>query len=318
MTKIIDHINKAKGQTLFSFEILPPLKGETKDNLFGAIEDLMEFKPPFIDVTYHREEFVSKTLADGTVEKIARYKRPGTVALCAAIMHRFNVDTVPHILCGGFDKEDTENALVELDFLGIDNVLALRGDPVKAEGTFRPEKNGNKYASDLVKQISDLNEGIYLHEELAMKKTNFCIGVAAYPEIHMEAVSSDKDLEFLKLKVELGAEYIVTQMFFDNAHYFDFVARCRKAGINIPIIPGLKPLVTKKHLEILPKMFHLTMPQDLVSAVEKATDEKAVAQIGLEWCVNQSKELKKAGVPVLHYYTMSKSTATKKIASQVF
>lgn len=318
MTKIVDHIRKASGNTLFSFEILPPVKGQNIDSLFGAIADLMQFNPPFIDVTYHREEYITKTAADGSMEKITRYKRPGTVALCAAIMHKFKVDTVPHILCGGFNKEDTENALVELDFLGIDNVLALRGDPVKAEGSFRPEHNGNRYASELVSQIQDLNQGIYLHEELTMKKTNFCIGVAAYPEIHMEALSSDKDLAFLKHKVDLGAEYIVTQMFFDNAKYFEFVDRCRKVGINVPIIPGLKPLVTKKHLEVLPKIFHLEMPEGLVQEVEKASDDKAVAQIGIDWCVMQSRELKKAGVPVLHYYTMSKSPAVKEIASKVF
>lgn len=318
MTKIIDHIQKAKGQTLFSFEILPPLKGENIDNLFTAIEDLMQFNPPFIDVTYHREEYINKTNSLGEIERIARYKRPGTVALCAAIMHKFKVDTVPHILCGGFNKEDTENALVELDFLGIDNVLALRGDPVKDEGIFRPEKNGNAYAADLVRQIADLNQGKYLHEELAMKPTNFCIGVAAYPEIHMEAESADTDLKFLKQKVDLGAEYIVTQMFFDNNKYFEFVQKCRKAGINIPIIPGLKPLVTKRQLEILPKVFSLQIPETLQKAVLLAPDDKAASQIGIEWCIQQSKELKKAGVPVLHYYTMSKSSATKKIASELF
>ncbi|MFN8437785.1 MAG: methylenetetrahydrofolate reductase [NAD(P)H] [Cytophagales bacterium] len=317
MAKITEHILNAKGKTLFSFEILPPLKGENIDNLFTAIEDLMDFNPPFIDVTYHREEYITKTTENGDLERIARYKRPGTVALCAAIMHKFKVDTVPHILCGGFDKEDTENALVELDFLGIDNVLALRGDPVKEEGIFRPEKNGNAYASDLVTQIQNLNNGVYLHEELTMKKTNFCIGVAGYPEIHMEAATVEKDLEFLKQKVALGADYIVTQMFFDNTKFFEFVEKCRNAGINVPIIPGLKPLVTKRQLEILPKVFHLQIPEDLKNAVLRA-DDAAVSQIGIEWCVQQSKELKKAGVPVLHYYTMSKSTATKKIASQVF
>lgn len=318
MAKIIDHIRKASGKTLFSFEILPPLKGQNIDNLFSAIEDLMPFDPPFIDVTYHREEFITKPTANGGVEKIVRYKRPGTVALCAAIMHRFKVDTVPHILCGGFTKEDTENALVELDFLGIDNVLALRGDPVKAEGSFRAEPNGNRYASELVCQIRDLNQGQYLHEELAMKKTDFCIGVAAYPEVHMEALSSEKDLEYLKHKVDMGAEYIVTQMFFDNEKYFQFVEKCKKAGINVPIIPGLKPLVTKKHLEVLPKIFHLEMPQDLIKEVNRATTDQAVSQVGIDWCVFQSRELKKAGVPVLHYYTMSKSPAVKEIASKVF
>ncbi|MFQ3576258.1 MAG: methylenetetrahydrofolate reductase [NAD(P)H] [Cytophagales bacterium] len=318
MAKINDIISSAK-ETLFSFEILPPLKGEDIHSLFGAIENLMEFKPPFIDVTYHREDYVYKKRENGLMEKVAVYKRPGTVAISAAIMQRFNVEAVPHLLCGSFNREETENALLELDFLGIENVLALRGDPIKSEGVFKPEKDGNAFASDLVKQIKNLNNGIYLDEDdTNLKKTNFCIGVAGYPEKHFEAPNLSTDLRYLKEKVDNGADYIVTQMFFDNQKFFEFVKLCKDNGINVPIIPGLKPLTTKKQLTILPSIFHLDIPEALSNEVLKAKDAESVKRIGIDWCIEQSKELKKAGVPVLHYYTMSKSDAIKEIASKVF
>ncbi len=317
MTKVVDHIKNAK-DTLFSIEILPPLKGEDINTLFGAIEPLMEFKPPFIDVTYHREEYVFKKHPNGFLEKVSTRKRPGTVAICAAIMNRFKVDAVPHIICGGFDKEETENALIELNFLGIDNVLALRGDAIKSEGAFKPDPNGNFYASDLINQITDLNKGKYLHEETEMSKTNFCIGVAGYPEKHFEAPNLKTDLAYLKKKVDMGAEYIVTQMFFDNNKYFDFVDKCRAEGINVPIIPGLKPLITRKQLNGLASIFHIDMPEELVEAVVKCKDDKSVKEVGIEWCIQQSKELKSKGVPVLHYYTMSKSETTCRIAKELF
>ncbi len=317
MTKITDHIAAAK-KTLFSIEILPPLKGEDINSLFKAIEPLMEFKPPFIDVTYHREEYIYKKKDNGLLEKTATFKRPGTVAICAAIMNKFKVDAVPHLICGGFDKEETENALIDLDFLGIDNVLALRGDAIKSEGAFIPSKGGNAYASELVEQISNMNKGKYLHEETNMKKTNFCIGVAGYPEKHFEAPSLKTDFKQLKRKVEAGAEYIVTQMFFDNDKFFEFVQQCKQEGINVPIIPGLKPLTTHKQLTILPSIFHIDLPDALIEAVEAAKSAEAIKQIGIEWCIQQSKELKDRGVEVLHYYTMSKSDAVKKIAEAVF
>jgi methylenetetrahydrofolate reductase (NADPH) len=316
--KVVDHIKNAK-QTLFSLEILPPLKGQDINSIFSAIEPLMEFKPPFIDVTYHREEYVYKKRENGLLEKVATKKRPGTVGICAAIMNRFHVDAVPHIICGGFSKEETENALIDLNFLGIDNVLALRGDAIKTEGVFIPEKDGNNYATDLIQQITDLNKGCYLFDDVEnAAPSNFCIGIAGYPEKHFEAPNMKTDIKYLKKKIELGAEYIVTQMFFNNGKFFEFEKLCREEGITVPIIPGMKPLATKKQLTILPSIFHIDIPEDLADAVEKCKNNEEVKKIGIEWCIAQSKELKKNGVPVLHYYSMSKSDAIKAIASEVF
>ncbi len=317
--KVTEHIAKANGKTQFSFEILPPLKGQNIQCIFDGIDPLMEFNPPFIDVTYHREEYEFKELENGLLQKKIVKKRPGTVGICAGIQNKYNVDAIPHILCGGFTKEDTENLLIDLDFLGIDNVVALRGDAVKSEIYFKPEKEGNAYASELVKQISDLNKGVYLDSDLQnTNATDFCIGVAGYPEKHMEAPSLDSDIHFLKQKIANGADYIITQMFFDNKKFFDFVSKCRKAGITVPIIPGLKPIATKKQLNLIPHRFSLELPDDLIMAVVKAKDNEAVKQIGIEWCIAQSKELVKAGIPVLHYYSMGKAENIKAIAKEVF
>ena len=317
--KVTQHIENAKGKTLFSFEILPPLKGQNIQSIFDSIHPLMEFNPPFIDVTYHREEYEFKELANGLLQKKIVKKRPGTVGICAGIQNKYNVDAIPHILCGGFTKEDTENLLIDLDFLGIDNVVALRGDALKTETYFKPEKEGNEYASDLVKQISNLNEGVYLDEDLQnTAQTNFCIGVAAYPEKHMEAPSLDSDIHFLKQKIKNGADYIITQMFFDNKKFFDFVAKVRAAGITVPIIPGLKPIATKKQLNLIPHRFSLELPDDLIMEVVKAKNNEVVRQIGIEWCIQQSKELVAAGIPVLHYYSMGKSDNIKAITNEVF
>ena len=317
--KVTEHIKQANGNTQFSFEILPPLKGQHIKSIFDNIDPLMEFKPPFIDVTYHREEYVYKEQPNGLLKRQVVKKRPGTVGICAAIQNRFKVDAIPHILCGGFTKEDTENFLIDLDFLGIQNVVALRGDAVKTETYFTPEKEGHEYADGLVKQIKALNEGVYLDDELLnTSKTNFCIGIAGYPEKHMEAPSLDSDIHFLKKKIKSGAEYIVTQMFFDNQKYFDFVEKCRKEGITIPIIPGLKPIATKKQLNLLPHRFHVDLPEALILEVIKCKDNAEVKQVGIEWCIQQSKELQKAGIPVLHYYSMGKSDNIQTIASQVF
>ena len=317
--KITEHIKNAKGDTLFSFEILPPLKGQNIQSVFDSIDPLIEFKPPFIDVTYHREEYIYKELENGLLEKKVVRKRPGTVGICAAIQNKYNVDAVPHILCGGFTKEDTENFLVDLDFLGIDNVVALRGDAVKSETYFKPEREGNKYASDLVKQIVALNHGEYLDEGLLNKaQTDFCVGVAGYPEKHVEAPSLDSDIHFLKKKIEAGATYIVTQMFFDNQRFFNFVGKCRKAGITVPIIPGLKPIATKKQLNIIPHRFKVDLPDDLVMEIVKCKDNKAVQQVGIEWSITQSKELIAKEIPVLHYYSMGMADNIKAIAKEVF
>ncbi|MBT8303290.1 MAG: methylenetetrahydrofolate reductase [NAD(P)H] [Bacteroidia bacterium] len=316
--KVTEHIKNSK-KTIFSFEILPPLKGQNIQSIFDNIDPLMEFNPPFIDVTYHREEYVYKEVENGLIQKKIVRKRPGTVGICSAIQNKYQVDAVPHILCGGFDKEDTENFLIDLDFLGIDNVLALRGDAVKSEIYFKPEKDGYQYASDLVKQIVELNKGHYLDEELQNKsKTDFCIGVAGYPEKHAEAPSLDSDIHFLKKKIEAGATYIVTQMFFDNAKYFEFVDKCRKRGITVPIIPGLKPIATKKQLNLIPHRFNAQIPDDLIMAIVKCENNEAVRQVGIEWAVEQCKELIKEDVPVLHFYSMGNSSNIKAIASQLF
>lgn len=317
--KVTDHIKNANGNTQFSFEILPPLKGQNIQSIFDNIDPLMEFKPPFIDVTYHREEYVYKDLGDGLLKKQVVKKRPGTVGICAALQNKYSVDAIPHILCGGFSKEDTENFLIDLDFLGIDNVVALRGDAVKTETYFTPEKEGHHYASELVSQISELNNAVYLDDELQnCSATNFCIGVGAYPEKHMEAPSLESDIHFLKKKINNGAEYIVTQMFFDNNKYFQFVDKCRKEGITVPIIPGLKPISTRKQLNIIPHRFHVDLPEALIKEVIKCKDNKQVRHVGIEWCVQQSKELEKAGIPFLHYYSMGKSDNIKAIAQAVF
>ncbi len=317
--KITEHITASQGKTLFSFEILPPLKGENIKSVFDGIDPLMEFNPPFIDVTYHREEYVYLEKENGLLEKRIVRKRPGTVGICAAIQSKYKVDAVPHILCGGFSKEDTENFLIDLDFLGIKNVMALRGDAVKSETYFKPEPNGNNFAQDLVKQISNMNSGKFLEEILENSHhTDFCVGVAGYPEKHMEAPSLDQDIKKLKDKVVAGAEYIVTQMFFDNSKYFQFVDKCRQNGITVPIVPGLKPIATKNHLSLIPHRFHVDLPEELIFEVEKCKDNAAVKEVGVEWCVQQSKELVAAGVPVLHYYSMGKSRNIHKIASAVF
>lgn len=318
MAKVIDHIKNANG-TLFSLEILPPSTGECIKKLFTNLEPLMEFKPKFIDVTYHREEYVDKKLSNGLLERKAVRKRPGTVAICAALMHKFNVDTVPHIICGGFTKEETEYALIDLNFLGIDNVLALRGDCIRGQKSFEPTPGGHHYADELVGQIKSMNNGVYLSDQLQNPTpTKFCVGVAGYPEKHFEAPNLKTDLKFLKQKVQAGADYIVTQMFFDNKKYFEFVDKCRAEGINVPIIPGLKPLTAKSQITNLPRNFYIDMPDDLIDAIEKCRTDEDVKNVGIEWGIAQAKELMAAKVPCLHFYSMGKSTAIQQIASQLF
>ena len=317
--RVTDYIEQAKGTTLISFEVLPPLKGGSMQAIFDTLDPLMEFKPPFIDVTYHREEYVYKKRASGYYEKTAIRKRPGTVGICAAIMHRYGVDAVPHMLCGGFTRQETENALIDLGFLDVQNVLALRGDARKFEGKFIPEKEGHHYASDLVAQIAGMNEGKYMDDLTDQSnKTNFCIGVAGYPEKHFEAPNMEIDLRYIKKKIEAGANYIVTQMFFDNQKYFDYVDACRAAGINVPIVPGLKPITKLYQLNSIPRLFHVDLPDDLVKAITEAKDAKARTQAGIEWCIAQSKELKERGAPVLHYYTMGDSSTIHAIAKAVY
>ncbi|KAA1244826.1 methylenetetrahydrofolate reductase [NAD(P)H] [Aquimarina sp. RZ0] len=316
--KVTDHIKNAKGKTLFSFELIPPQKGRSIQELYDNIDPLMEFKPPFIDVTTSREEFIYID-RDGLLDKKLTRMRPGTLGICASITHKYSVDTIPHVLCGGFTKEETEYLLVDCHYLGIDNVMALRGDAMKEEKYFIPTQGGHCYASELVKQISNMNKGQFLHEVIETdNKSNFCVGVAAYPEKHMEAPSMDSDIRRLKAKVDSGADYVVTQMFFDNKRYFAFVEKARAAGIEVPIIPGIKPVAVKRHLQLLPQVFKLDMPDDLVQAVENCKNNKEVRQVGIEFSIQQSKELMDYGVPVLHYYSMGKSDNIKKIASAIF
>ena len=315
--KVIDHIKQAKN-TLLSFEILPPLKGKGIQSLYQHLDPLMEFKPSFINVTYHRSEHVFKKKADGTFEKVVVRKRPGTESICAAIMNKYNVDTVPHLICGGFGVNETEDALINLNYLGIDNVLVLRGDAAKNETSFEPEPGGHQYAIDLLKQVRNLNSGIYLEEDLKnTTQTKFCIGVAGYPEKHFEAPNMDSDLKYLKEKVDAGADYIVTQMFFENAKYFSFVDACREIGINVPIIPGLKPVYTRKQMTMLPKTFHIDLPTDLSNVIAKCNTDLEVEKVGTEWLLMQSKELKKAGVPVLHYYTLGRSQIVANVVKEL-
>jgi methylenetetrahydrofolate reductase (NADPH) len=315
--KVIEHINEAK-ETLFSFEVLPPLKGKTVAAIYDHLDPLMEFKPSFINVTYHRSETMFKKKADGTFEKVEVRKRPGTVGICAAIMNHYKVDAVPHLICGGFSKRETEDALIDLHFLGIDNVLVLRGDAAKNEAFFEPEPDGNRYAIDLLKQTVNLNHGIYLEEDIKNGgKTDFCMGIAGYPEKHFESPNLETDIAYLKAKVEAGAEYIMTQMFFNNQKYFDFVKDCRDHGITVPIIPGLKPITNKKQLNILPKIFHVDIPSDFSNEIMKCKTDEEVEKVGTQWLVQQSKELKKFGVPVLHYYTLGQSKVIWNVVKEL-
>jgi methylenetetrahydrofolate reductase (NADPH) len=317
--KVIDHLKDAK-ETLFSIEVLPPVKGKNINDLFKVLDPLMEFKPPFVDVTYHREEILYKKNADGTLREVPLRKRPGTVGICASIMNKYKIEAVPHLICGGFTKEETEDALFSLHYLGIENVLVIKGDEQgKSEYHIKDRVNRNVFAVDLVDQISKMNNGKFLHEEtISDFHTNFCVGVAGYPEKHFQAPNLNTDLKYLKEKVDAGGEYIVTQMFFDNQKFFEFEKKCREIGIEVPIIPGLKPLTTAKHLSVLPSMFHIDIPEALSEEVLKCSKPEHVKQVGIEWAIQQSKELKAANVPCLHYYTMSRSEITAAIAREVF
>lgn len=312
--KVTEHFKKAEGQTLTSFEVLPPLKGGSMQAIFDIMDPLMEFKPPFIDVTYHREEYIYNMRESGYYEKIAIRKRPGTVGICASIMHHYGVDAVPHLICGGFTKEETENALIDLHFLGINNVLALRGDARQFEDKFYPEKGGHKYAVDLVHQIQNMNVGNYLDQNIENgAASEFCIGVAGYPEKHFESPNFELDIKYLKDKIDAGGDYIVTQMFFDNKKFFAFVEACRKAGINVPIVPGIKPVTKKYQLNSIPRKFFVNFPEEFVQEMLKASGSEAIRQVGIEWAIAQCKELKAAGVPCLHFYTMGDAQTTKDI-----
>lgn len=320
--KVIDHLRQAAAgtpRTLLSFEILPPLKGKDIRSIYAGIDPLLEFRPSFINVTYHREEVLYKERGHGLLQKIRIRKRPGTVGICATIKAKYNIDTVPHLICGGFSKEDTEDALIELNFLGIDNVLALRGDAIKNEPHFIPERDGHAHAEDLIHQISALNRGQYLYEEeQEAAATDLCIGAACYPEKHAEALNLSTDIAYLKRKVDAGADYLVTQMFFDNRKFFQFVELCRAAGIQVPIIPGLKPITNLRHIAFIPKTFAIDLPDDFANALMGCSTDEQVKAVGIDWSIAQARELKAAGVPCLHFYTMGRSEAVRTIASAIF
>ncbi len=316
--KVIDIIKQA-GKTVFSFELLPPLKGNDTTRINRTIESLLDYDPKYINITTHRDEIEYKEQSDGIIRRKVVRKRPGTVAIAASIQHKYGIPVVPHILCGGFSKSETEHVLIDLNFMDIENVLALRGDGLKGEAVFRPEPDGHAYANELVDQLVNLRKGIYLDPDLKNNHSmDFCIGVAGYPEKHLEAPNMDTDLLYLKQKVDAGADYIVTQMFFDNKVYFDFVEKCRQMGITVPVIPGIKPIALKNQMTVLPKIFSVDMPNDLVKELSRCQNDADARKVGTEWAVLQSKELVAAGVPSLHIYTYGISDNVKEIVKAVF
>lgn len=315
--KVTQHIAETE-KTIISFEILPPTKGKSIESIYSHLDPLMEFDPGFINVTYHRAEQVYKKRADGSFERVEIRKRPGTVGICAAIMNKYKVEAIPHLICGGFSTEETENALIDLHFLGIKNVLALRGDAAANEKFFNPHPLGHRYAEDLVKQILNLNKGIYLEEDIMEGvKTDFCIGIAGYPEKHYEAPNMDTDIYYLKRKLDLGADYVTTQMFFNNEHYYNYVKRCHEHDVKVPIVPGLKPLTGKRQLTMIPSIFNVEVPVELYNEMIKAKTEADCEKVGEEWLLMQCRDLLKQKVPVLHFYTLGKPHVVYNVLKQL-
>ena len=312
--KVIEFLEKAN-KTLFSYEIIPPLRGGSIDKIFNLVEKLKPLDPPFIDLTSRSAEVFFENSNGNRFKKYIRKKRPGTIGISAAIKNKFNIETVPHILCHGFTKEETEDALIELNYLGIDNLLALRGDELRIDKSASDNTNVNQYASDLVAQVSNMNKGIYLESLIDSSRSNFCIGVAGYPEKHFESSSLDRDIINLKKKVDQGADYIVTQMFFDNKVYFKFLEKCKQAGINVPIIPGIKILSSETHLTKLPKYFFLDIPNELSNQVI-GRDKNEIREVGVKWAQNQVHELLEFGVPCVHFYIMSSTKSVVEVLSE--
>jgi len=316
--KVTQHLAEAK-DTIISFEILPPTKGKSIESIYSHLDPLMEFKPAFINVTYHRAEQILKTRKNGSLEWVEIRKRPGTVGICAALMNKYEVEAIPHLICGGFSKAETENALIDLDFLGIKNVLALRGDAAANEKFFTPHTHGHRFAEDLVRQIVSLNKGNYMEEDIIDgAKTDFCIGVAGYPEKHMEAPNMDTDIYYLRRKIELGADYVTTQLFYNNQHYYNYIKKCREHGITVPIIPGLKPLTNKKQLTTIPRVFNVELPIELCNEMQKAKTDADCEQVGTEWLLSQCRDLLKNNAPVLHFYTLGKPNIIYNVLKQLF
>lgn len=318
MTKVIDILNK-KGKPFVSFELVPPLKGSSVDTLYGSLEPLLEFAPPFINVTCHRDEVEYFPDKDGKYKKLILSKRPGTVAIVAAILRRFNTEVVPHVICGGASKHKIESELLDLHFLGIKNIMALRGDPITGQRYFIAEQDGFSHTDGLVEMINNLNHGQYSDPNVKNGvKTDFCIGVGGYPEKHFESANFSSDIQNLKRKVDAGADYIITQMFFDNQKFYDFVQLCRDNGITVPIIPGLKPISSTKQIEMLPRSFHIDIPEELVNELQKAKSPREIYDAGTQWCIDQSKDLLNHGVPAIHYYTMGRADNVQRIVKSVF
>jgi methylenetetrahydrofolate reductase (NADPH) len=316
--KVIDKINN-RTKPLFSIEMVPPLRGNNIEGIYKRIDQLIDFDPAFINITYHKDEAVYTTLKNGSIKKRTLSKRPGTVALTASIMNKYKVEVVPHLTCGGFTRDQIENALIDFNFLGIENLLVLQGDAGRAQTQFIPDPDGHTYAAELLEQVVKMNQGKYLDENLEQgNPSNFCVGVAGYPEKHYAATSFDSDIQYLKAKVLAGAEYIVTQMFFDNKQYYNFVDKCRAEGINVPIIPGLKPIAMLNQVDVLPKLFHLQIPEELNNEIRKCKDNKEALEVGTEWGIEQSKDLIKNGAPVLHFYTLGAGNSIRKIAEEIF
>ncbi len=314
--KVTEHLNRKSSKV--SFEILPPMKGAGINSIYQTLDPLMEFAPPYINITYHREELTYIKTANGREVPGVVKKRPGTVGIAAAIQNRYQVDVVPHLICGGFSRVETEDALIDLDFLGINNLLVVRGDADKITGEFRPHPGGHTYAVDLLKQLMAMNRGEYIEQYVEKPyPTNFSTGVAAYPEKHQESPNAESDLQYLKEKVEAGADYIVTQLFFDNKVFYDFCRSCREAGINVPIIPGIKPLAIRKHLCLLPKKFGTSLPRELTNEVLRCKTDRQVWELGVEWSISQAKELLSKGAPIIHLYTMGRAENIKKIAKEI-
>lgn len=312
ITELLDN----RKETLISYEIIPPARGGSIREIFEMVEALVPFEPPFIDVTSHSAQVNYEEMPDGSWQRRVKRKRPGTLGLCASIRGRYGIESVPHLLCEGFTREETEDALIELNYLGIQNVMALRGDESGYSKPISPSRSRNEYASDLVRQITDMNEGRYLEPLIDPAPADFCIGVAGYPEKHFQAPNIDWDIAHLKKKVDAGAEYVTTQMFFDNRHYFEFVDRCREAGITVPIIPGLKILTSKRQMRMLPSNFYVDIPHEVSSEIE-AADDQHVSEIGINWAIKQSAELIDAGVPCLHFYIMKTSKHVKQVVERL-
>lgn len=316
--KVTDYLN-SNDTPIISLEVLPPQKGKGIESIYKTLDPLMEFNPAFVNVTYHRAEQVYKKRRDGSFESVEIRKRPGTVGICAAIMNKYKVEAIPHLICGGFSKEETENALIDLNFLGVQNVLALRGDAAVNEKFFTPHPKGHRYAEELVKQIIDLNAGKYLEDDIISdRNTDFCIGVAGYPEKHFESPNKEIDLYYLKRKIELGADYITTQMFFNNEHFYNFSNACKDTGIDVPIIPGLKPLYNKRQITVVPSIFNTELPVDLCTEMDKAKTNEDCEKVGEEWLYEQCKDLLKNGTKILHFYTLGKPHVVYNVLKRLF